>query len=242
MMMDPIPADVLTARRSLAGIAVRSPLVPSEISRIVGETVLAKLEICQLTGAFKLRGAAAAMTRLSPDELALGVGCFSTWNHGRAVAFVARHLKTPATVFLSRLVPEGKVAAIERLGATLERVGDSQDEAAARAASQTASGRIVLIPPFDDRWIIAGQGTVGLELMEDCPDLTTILVPVSGGGLASGVALAVKAIKPSVRIVGISMERGAAMAASLAAGQPVAVSETASLADNLGGGIGLDNR
>jgi threonine dehydratase len=142
---------------------------------------------------------------------------------------------------MSRLVPDNKVQAIRALGAEVRIVGDSQDEAQAEVDRLVAGG-MTAVSPFDDAAVIAGQGTLGLEIMEDVPDLEAVLVPLSGGGLISGIALAVKTMKPDARVIGISMRRGAAMAASLAAGRPVEVREERTLADSLGGGIGLDNR
>ena len=141
---------------------------------------------------------------------------------------------------MSALVPDNKVGAIEALGAEVRIVGNSQDDA--QREVDRLAGEMTAISPFDDAAVIAGQGTLGLEMMEDAPDLDTVLVPLSGGGLIAGVALAVKTANPDARVIGITMERGAAMAASLAAGHPVEVTEEPTLADSLGGGIGLDNR
>ncbi len=234
--MTPTLADVLAARRTIAGGAVRTPLVPSALS----PDLLLKLELVQPTGAFKLRGALNAVARLPPGTP--GVTCCSTGNHGRAVAFAARARSLRAVVCMSALVPEAKVAAIRALGAEIRIAGRSQDDAAAVSARLAAEDGLAEIPPFDDPSVIAGQGTVGLELMEDRPDLACVLVPLSGGGLAAGVALAVKAANPAIRVVGVTMDRGAAMHAAFAAGGPVAVEEVASLADSLGGGLGEPNR
>ncbi len=142
---------------------------------------------------------------------------------------------------MSRLVPENKVDEIRNLGADVRIIGKSQDEAQEEVDRLIREEGLVLVPPFDHPAVTAGQGTLGLELVEDMPEVSTVLVPVSGGGLAAGIAAAVKARKPKVRVIGVSMERGAAMKASLDAGQPVMVEEFHSLADSLGGGIGLDN-
>ena len=140
---------------------------------------------------------------------------------------------------MSSLVPQAKVDGIKALGAEARIAGRSQDEALAESERLRDSEGLAEISPFDDPLVIAGQGTIGLELLEVRPDIDTILVPLSGGGLAAGIALAAKAIKPAVKVIGISMDRGAAMHASIAAGHPVEVEEVASLADSLGGGIGL---
>lgn len=234
--MTPTLADILAARRAIAGTAIRTPLIPSARA----PELLLKLELAQPTGAFKLRGALNAVAQLPAD--ARGVTCCSTGNHGRAVAFAARARGLRAVVCMSGLVPEAKVAAIRALGAEARIVGRSQDEAGAESARLAAEEGLAEIPPFDDARVIAGQGTVGLELVEDRPDLAAVLVPLSGGGLAAGVALAVKAANPAIRVVGVSMDRGAAMHAALRAGHPVPVEEVASLADSLGGGLGPDNR
>jgi threonine dehydratase len=235
----PTLADILAARRAIAGTAVRTPLVPSALSTPEAE-VLLKLESLQPVGAFKLRGALNAVAALPAGTA--GVTCCSTGNHGRALAFAARARGLRAVVCMSSLVPATKVEAIRALGAEVRIVGRSQDAAAVESRRLAVAEGLAEIPPFDHPAVIAGQGTAGLELVEDRPDLATVVVPLSGGGLAAGVALAVKAANPAVRVVGVSMDRGAAMHAAFAAGRPVEVEEVESLADSLGGGLGADNR
>jgi threonine dehydratase len=235
----PTLADVLAAAAVIRGRADGTPLVPSQIPGL-GQDLLLKLECTQPMGAFKLRGALNALSGLPPG--APGVVCCSTGNHGRAIAFAARQMGLRAVVCMSALVPAAKVDGIRALGAEVRIIGRSQDDAADESLRLVAAEGLVEIPPFDDARVIAGQGTIGLELLAARPDLATLLVPLSGGGLAAGVALAARAIKPGLRVVGVSMDRGAAMHASIAAGHPVAVTEVASLADSLGGGIGLNNR
>ncbi|PKP74777.1 MAG: hydroxyectoine utilization dehydratase EutB [Alphaproteobacteria bacterium HGW-Alphaproteobacteria-6] len=238
-------AAITAAARDLAGQGgvLRSPMLRSEpLSRRFGADILMKMEVLQPMGAFKLRGASHAIARLTDTEAGRGVVCCSTGNHGRAVAHAARARGIAATVCLSALVPPAKVDAVAALGARVLRHGDSQDDAQREASRLVATEGLTEIPPFDHPDVIAGQGTIGLELLADRPDLGAILVPLSGGGLLAGIAVAVKALKPSVRVIGLSMDRGAAMAASLGAGRPVAVPEVATLADSLGGGIGLANR
>jgi len=243
MRSDLTAADILEARRTIVGLALRTPLNRAEaLSERLGSEVLLKLETLQPTGAFKVRGAANALLKLSREQRRHGVVCASTGNHGRAVAWVARALGIPATICLSVLVPEERAKAIEALGATVRRVGRSQDEAMEEVARALSNEGMTEVSPFDDPKVIAGQGTIGLELLEERPDLEAILVPLSGGGLAGGIALIAKTLKPRIRVIGISMERGAAMHESIAAGQPVSVEEVPSLADSLGGGIGLANR
>lgn len=233
---------VYAARAAIAGIACRTPLVPAARLSAAERQVMLKLETAQPTGAFKIRGAANALARLGLEERRRGVVCASTGNHGRAVAYAARRLGVPACICLSRLVPAVKVAAIEALGAEVRVVGSSQDEAQAEVERLVAEEGRAELPPFDHPEIIAGQGTIGIELLEDCPELDTVVVPLSGGGLMAGIALAVKAASPAIRVVGVSMERGAAMHRSLLAGRPVEVAEEPTLADSLAGGIGLNNR
>lgn len=234
-------ADIFAARRSIAGTADSTPLVPSPfLQEVAGTEVLLKLELAQPIGAFKLRGALNAIANLPPE--ATGVTCCSTGNHGRGVAYAAKARGIRAVICMSRLVPKAKVDGIRALGAEVRIVGKSQDEAQMESRRLAEEEGLVEISPFDDPFVIAGQGTIGLELMEQRPDFATILVPLSGGGLAGGVAFAAKRIKPGIRVIGITMERGAAMHASLRAGRPIGVEEVASLADSLGGGIGADNR
>ena len=236
------PEALSRARAAIAGLALRTPLVPAPaLSARTGREVRLKLETAQPVGAFKIRGAANALANLDAGARARGVVCASTGNHGRAVAYAAARLGVPAIVCMSELVPQNKVEAIRALGAEVRIAGGSQDAAQAEADRLAAEGRAD-IPPFDHPDVIAGQGTVGLELLEDFPDVDTIVVPLSGGGLIAGIAAAVKATAPNVRIVGVSMERGAAMKASIDAGRPVEVVEEPTLADSLGGGIGLQNR
>jgi threonine dehydratase len=236
-------ADILQARRTIAGLALRTPLVRADaLSERLESEVLLKLETLQPTGAFKIRGAANALLTLSAEQRRRGVVCASTGNHGRAVAWVAHRLGIPATICLSALVPQERAKAIEALGASVRRIGSNQDEAMEEVARAVAKEGMTEVSPFDDPAVIAGQGTTGLELLEERPDIEAILVPLSGGGLAGGVALAAKTLNPAVRVIGISMERGAAMHESIAAGKPVAVEEVPSPADSLGGGIGLENR
>ena len=234
-------ADILAARRTIAGVAARTPLVPSPfLSARCGSEFLLKLENTQPIGAFKLRGAVNAVFNLPAG--AAGVTCCSTGNHGRGVAYAARARGLRAVVCMSSLVPRAKVEGIRALGAEVRITGRSQDDALAESLRLAAEEGLVEISPFDDPLVIAGQGTIGLELLEDRPDLAAVLVPLWGGGLAAGIALAAKAIKPDIRVIGISMDRGAAMHASIRAGRPVEVEEVASLADSLGGGIGMENR
>ncbi|MBB5574192.1 MULTISPECIES: hydroxyectoine utilization dehydratase EutB [Rhizobium] len=235
--------DIEEARRRIAGHVVSTPLLRSQaLSRQSGAPIFLKLENHQKTGSFKLRGATNAILCLSEDARSRGLATASTGNHGRAVAHAARTLGARATICLSGLVPANKVEAIRSLGAEIRIVGRSQDDAMREVERLVSEEGMSFVPPFDDAGVIAGQGTIGLEIADSMPDVTLVLVPLSGGGLASGVAAAIKGRRLQARVIGISMERGAAMAASIAAGAPLDVQEVETLADSLGGGIGLDNR
>jgi len=235
--------DILAARRRIAPHVVRTPTVMAKaLPERVGASVALKLDGLQHTGSFKLRGATNRMLRLDPEARARGVVACSTGNHGRAVAEAARRLGIPATITLSELVPQNKIEGIQAHGAEVVITGKSQDEAFEEAYRLQHEQGMTLIDTFDHPDVIAGQGTAGLELLEDVPEVDTLLVPLSGGGLMAGMAVAAKAANPDIRVIGISMERGPAMIESLRAGQPVQVPEQKSLADSLGGGIGLNNR
>jgi len=234
-------SDILAAKKTIRGIADATPFVPSPfMSQRAGQAFLMKLENMQPIGAFKLRGAFNAVMSL-PDDVA-GVTCCSTGNHGRGVAFAAAKRGIPAVICMSNLVPQAKIDGIKVLGADVRICGKSQDDALAESLRMVATEGLVEISPFDDPKVIAGQGTIGLEMLETQPDLATILVPLSGGGLAAGVAVAAKSVNPNIRVIGVSMDRGAAMHASLSVGHPIEVEEVPSLADSLGGGIGLQNK
>jgi len=234
-------ADVYRARRRIEGRVTHTPLLASaSLSRTAGTDVYLKLETMQPTGSFKLRGATNALADLAERGI-MKVVTASTGNHGRAIAYAARALGMGAAVCMSALVPKNKVDAVTALGARVVIAGKSQDEAQVEALRLAGEEGFAFVPPFDNLHVIAGQGTIGLEIMEALPDTASIVVPLSGGGLFSGVAFAAKRIRADVAMIGASMERGAAMHASLAAGRPVLVDEVETLADSLGGGIGLDN-
>ena len=233
--------DVVAARARIGDRVRRTPMRRSEgLSRILGAPVLLKLEHVQVTGSFKIRGATNAVLRLPPATR--GVAAVSTGNHGRALAHAGRAAGLRVVICLSRLVPPNKVEAIRAEGAEVRVVGRSQDEAQREVDRLVAEEGMATIPPFDHADVVAGQGTLGLEIAEEVPDAACVLVPLSGGGLLCGVATALEARRPGCRVLGLTMERGAAMQASLAAGRPVEVEEVESLADSLGGGIGLANR
>ncbi|MEN3792275.1 hydroxyectoine utilization dehydratase EutB [Fulvimarina sp. MAC3] len=235
-------ADIEDAARRIAGHVRRTPVDLSEsLTEQARQPVYLKHEHRQITGAFKLRGATNAVLSLSTEERARGVVATSTGNHGRGLAHAAREAGVRCVVCMSNMVPQVKLDAIAALGAEIRIIGRSQDDAQVEVERLIREEGMVSVPPFDHPKIVAGQGTIGLEILEDVPDVETVLVPLSGGGLIAGIAAAVKARRPEARIVGISMERGAAMEASLKAGYPVEVEELPTLADSLGGGINLDN-
>lgn len=239
----PGPHQVFLARQALQGRVVRTPLIRSEsLSRRFGCEAWLKLETLQPIGAFKLRGATFAMSKLTDEQRQRGVVTCSTGNHGRAIAYAGSKLGVNTIICLSRLVPANKVAAIRALGAEVRIIGHSQDEAEVEALRLVEEQGMTYLPPFDHPDIIAGQGTIGLEILEDLPQVNTIFAGLSGGGLLGGIGIAVKSVNPAVELIGVSMDRGAAMVASLEAGRSVQVTEYESFADSLGGGIGLTNR
>lgn len=246
MMASALPVsleDIRAAAQRIGSHVVKTPIVLSApLGAIAGVPIWLKLEHHQTTGSFKLRGATNAVLSLSPAERARGVIAASTGNHGRALAHAAKAQGMVATICMSRLVPENKVSEIRRLGAEIRIVGRSQDEAQQEVDRLVREDGLVMVPPFDHPDVVAGQGTLGLEIIDALPEAAIVLVPLSGGGLAAGVAAAVKGVNPNTKVIGLTMERGAAMKASLDAGRPVQVEEVSSLADSLGGGIGLDNR
>ncbi|SDA98306.1 hydroxyectoine utilization dehydratase EutB [Mesorhizobium qingshengii] len=237
------PNDIDAARERIAGKIERTPTVISQsLSDRLGVPVHLKLEHRQITGSFKLRGASNAVASLNTEQKARGVVAASTGNHGRALAHAAKLEGMRAVICMSRLVPGNKLDEIRRLGAEILIVGNSQDDAQQEVERLVAQEGLVMLPPFDHPAIIAGQGTLGLEMLEQVPDAALVLVPLSGGGLATGIAAAVKGVSPRTKVIGVSMARGAAMKASLDAGRPILVEELPTLADSLGGGIGLDNQ
>lgn len=235
--------EIETARAAVAKTVRVTPVNPSpSLTEMTGVPVLLKLEHTQVTGSFKLRGATNAVAALAESEKARGVVCVSTGNHGRGLAYAARAAGVHCVICMSKLVPQVKIDGIKAHGAEVRIVGGSQDEAQEEVDRLVRREGMTMVPPFDHRAVIAGQGTLGLEILQQTPDVATVLVPLSGGGLISGVAAAVKAKRPRTRIIGVSMQRGAAMHQCLKAGKPVHVEELPTLADSLGGGIGLDNR
>ena len=218
-----------------------TPLIYSDFLS-QNRNVKLKLESLQKTGSFKLRGALNKLLSLSDEKKNNGVIAVSTGNHGKGVAYASSLLGIKSTIYMSSMVPKYRKEAIQALGAKVEIVGKNSDEADLYAKNISKKENITLIHPFDDEDIIAGQGTIGLEMIKDCPDVDTVIIPTSGGGLIGGIALALKLQKPTIKVIGVSMKRGPSMYESLKLGKPVDVEELETLADCLGGSIGLDNK
>ncbi|MET7318486.1 threonine/serine dehydratase [Streptomyces thermoviolaceus] len=215
-------SEIEAAAGRITGHVVRTPTVPSPgLSALLGVPVTAKLELLQRTGSFKARGAAAKLLSLSEAERAAGVVAVSGGNHGIALAVMASALEVKATVVMPRSAPARSVELAQESGATV-RLTESMDEAFATAARLRDEG-LTLVHPFDDPVVVAGQGTVVLELAQDAGDLTDVLVSIGGGGLISGVAAALHALRPGVRVWGVETEGAQAMSEALAAGGPVPV-------------------
>jgi threonine dehydratase len=234
-------ADVAAAADLLEGIARRTPLEHSRaLAERVGGPVHLKCENLQHTGSFKFRGAYVRLSRLTPEERARGVVAASAGNHAQGVALAARMLGISATVFMPESAPLPKVAATRGYGAEARLVGVDLTAALAAAVAHAEATGAVFIHPFDHPDVIAGQGTVGAEVLEQCPDVATVVVCTGGGGLVSGVAAAVRARRPGVRIVAVQAEGAASFPGSLAAGHPVALSGLTTMADGIAVGAPSD--
>ena len=200
----PTLTDVQEARRRLQGIAEQTPIYLSEtFSRRCGREVRLKAENLQRTGSFKIRGAVNKLSTLSPAEREAGVVAASAGNHGQAVAWAARELGAPATIYVPLEAPMAKVEACRNYGAKTVMTGADFEDALAAAMAHVEESGGTFIHPYEDQLVIAGQGTIGLELAEQAPDLGTVLIPVGGGGLAVGIAIALRAVRPDVRLVGV---------------------------------------
>ena len=236
-------AEIERAQVALEGVVRITPMNYSvSLSEVAGSDVFLKLEQQQFTGSFKLRGASNAVSNLDKVEKLRGVVGVSTGNHGRGLAHAAKKAGVRCVICMSELVPQVKIDGIRSEGAEIRIIGRSRDEAEIEAERLVKDEGMVMVPPFDHPDIITGQGTLGLDAIAQVPDMETAIVPLSGGGLMSGVATALKARNPDIRIVGVTMERGAAMYECIKAGQYVEVEELPTLADSLGGGIGANNQ
>jgi len=226
--------DVRGAQKMLSGVARTTAMEGSRyLSQLVGAPVHLKCENLQRTGSFKLRGAYVRISGLLPEERAAGVVAASAGNHAQGVALASSLLGVRSTVFMPKGAPLPKISATREYGAEVRLHGQVVDETLAAAQEHAARTGAVFIHPFDHPDVIAGQGTVGLEILEQCPEVRTIVVGIGGGGLAAGLAVAVKALRPDVRIVGVQAAGAAAYPPSLAAGRPVAVHGPVTMADGI---------
>ena len=226
--------DVVAARELLRDVIIHTPMLGSRVlSGLVGGPVHLKCENLQRAGSFKIRGAYVRIARLSEAERARGVVAASAGNHAQGVALASGLLGAKATVFMPVGAPLPKIEATRSYGAEVILTGHTVDAGLDAAREHAAETGAILIHPFDHPDIIAGQGTIGLEIAEQLPEVGTIVLAVGGGGLAAGVALAVKSLRPGVRVVGVQADRAAAYPASLAAGHPVSVEPTSTMADGI---------
>lgn len=230
--------EVRAAAELLEGVATRTPVQDSRaLSQIAGVEVWLKCENLQRAGSFKVRGAYVRMARLTQAERARGVVAASAGNHAQGVALAARLLGIDAVVYMPVDAALPKLAATREYGAEVRLVGTSVDEALAAALAESERTGAVLIHPYDHRDVVAGQGTVALEVLEQVPDVATILVPVGGGGLAAGIAATVAELRPDVKVIGVQAARAAAYPQSLAAGHPVRATELHTMADGIAVGM-----
>ena len=233
------PTDIRRAAARIAEVAVRTPLVPvaGALPPPRGDggppPFFLKCENLQRGGSFKLRGAYNFIVQVPAERRARGLITYSSGNHAQAVALAARTLGAPAVVVMPETAPAVKVAGARALGAEVLFEGTTSVERRARAEAEAERRALTMVPPFDHPDIIAGQGTAGLEILDDCPAPAAVYVPIGGGGLAAGVAAAVKALRPATRVVGVEPVGAAAMARSLEAGAPVTLERAASIADGL---------
>ncbi|MEM3627599.1 MAG: threonine/serine dehydratase [Candidatus Bathyarchaeia archaeon] len=230
--------DVRAARESIKSLIKRTPLKHSRfLSDLCGGEVYLKLENLQVTCSFKIRGALNKLLNLSAKERKRGVITASAGNHGLAVAFAAKKLGIRAKIILPMNTPKVKVDKIKRYDVELVSHGKIYDEAEREAIELAKREGLTYISPYNDWWVIAGQGTVGLEILEDLPNVDVVIVPVGGGGLISGIGVAVKSVKPSMKVLGVQSEASAVMYESLKAGRIIDVEMRESVADGLFGGV-----
>jgi threonine dehydratase len=226
--------DVRAARKLLDGVIRMTPLEHSRVlAAAAGGPVHLKCENLQRTGSFKIRGAYTRISRLTPEQRAVGVVAASAGNHAQGVALAAQLLDTRATVFMPVSAALPKVDATRNYGAEVRLAGGSVDEALELATEYEAETGAVLVHPFDHPDIVAGQGTVGLEILEQCPEVRTVLVGTGGGGVVAGIGVAIKAMRPDVAMIAVQAEAAAAYPASLAAGRPIPLDRMATMADGI---------
>jgi threonine dehydratase len=226
--------DVVAARKVIAGIMLQTPVLHSRVlSERIGGPVYLKCENLQRTGSFKARGAYVRISRLPEAERDRGVVAASAGNHGQGVAFAADMLGAKATVVMPEGAPLPKIEATKSYGAEVILHGTTVEHALAKAKELAAEHGSIFIHPFEHPDVVLGQGTVGLEIIEQCPDVRTIAMPVGGGGLAAGIAIAAKGTSPAIRVIGAQADAVAAFPPSFAAGQPVTVTSGATMADGI---------
>ena len=234
---------IVNAQKVVSQHIIQTPVAYSKVlSEVVGEQIFIKLENQQITGSFKIRGAINAISNLTSEQKKAGVVALSTGNHGRGLAYAAKLMKIKCIICMSELVPQNKIDGIKALGAEVRLIGTKQDDAQVEADRLSIEEGMTYVSPFDNVDVIAGQGTLGLEIYKQVPEINFAFVPLSGGGLICGVAKALKGFNPNIKVIGVSMDRGAAMYESQKAGKPIYVEEQESLADALTGGIGFDNK
>jgi threo-3-hydroxy-L-aspartate ammonia-lyase len=227
-------ADIRSAAARIAPVAVRTPLLPFDtLSEQLGIQLLLKPEMLQRGGAFKFRGAYNFLAQLTPAERERGVIAPSSGNHAQAVALAAKLFGVKAVVVMPTTVTSAKRGGAERLGARIELAGTTTQDRYDRAVELMNDEGLTMVPPYDHEWIIAGQGTAGLEIAQDLPDVDTVLVPVGGGGLSAGLATAIKLLVPTARIVGVEPSGSPKLSRARAAGRPVRIPANAGLADGL---------
>jgi threonine dehydratase len=226
--------EIEAAARAIEGVARRTPVLEAgEVSRRVGGTVTLKAECLQATGSFKVRGAFNAIAKLSAEELEAGVVAASAGNHAQAVVAAARRAGAKADLFMPAAAPLAKVAAVKRKGGEVHLIAGSFDEAAEAAAAFAAKNGSTLVPAFDDPTVIAGQGTIGLEIAAQAPGTRLVVVPVGGGALAAGIAIAIKSKLDGVRVVGVQAENCAPYLESLAAHRPIGARSATTICDGI---------
>ena len=226
--------DLTAAAARIASVAVRTPLLPFDAaSERLGADIWLKPEMLQRGGAFKFRGAYNFLAQLSPAERSRGVIAPSSGNHAQAVALAARLFGVKAVVVMPTTVTAAKRGGAERLGARIELAGTTTQDRMDRAVELMEAEGLTMVPPYDHEWIIAGQGTAGLEIADDMPDVETVLVPVGGGGLSAGVATAIKLRVPRARVIGVEPAGAPKLSKAREAGRPVRIPSTAGLADGL---------
>jgi threonine dehydratase len=223
--------DIRAAARRVAPIARVTPLL--DLSLAAERPFAVKCESLQPGGAFKIRGAYNMVAQLTDEQRRRGVITYSSGNHGQAMALAARELGAPAVVVMPRTAPRIKIEGARSFGAEVIFEGTTSIERRVRAEHEAEARGLTMVPPFDHEWIIAGQGTAGLEILEQRPDVGAVLVPIGGGGLIAGVAAAIKLTRPDVKVIGVEPEGAAAMKASLDAGYPVTLDKTETIADGL---------